>query len=106
MIKKAATIAQFAEMQTAHKKLLVDFFATWCGPCQRIGPVYTKYATDYKDKIAFAKVDVDEAGEVVDKFNITSMPTFVAFKDGKEVSRIVGGDEQQLLNFIKNLDKL
>ncbi len=106
MIKKLTKVAELNELTKANKKVLIDFFATWCGPCSKIGPVYHKYAEQYKDKMSFAKVDVDESGELVDNFNVTSMPTFVALKDGKEVSRIVGGDEQQLLNFINNLNKL
>lgn len=104
MIKKISTLNQLKELSKG--KVLVDFFATWCGPCSRIAPTYHKFADQFKDKITFTQVDVDEAADVCEKYGVTSMPTFIALKDGKEISRIVGGDEQQLLNFINNLNKV
>jgi thioredoxin len=106
MIKKVANAAQLTEIGQKNKKVLVDFFATWCGPCKKIGPVFEKYAEQYKGKMTFAKIDVDEASDAVEQFRIDSMPTFVALKDGKEVKRLQGADEIALLNFIKDLEKL
>lgn len=67
----------------------IDFWATWCGPCQMLGPVFEEISTELKD-INFAKADVDEAGEAATELGIRGVPTIVLFKDGKELTRIVG----------------
>jgi thioredoxin 1 len=75
--------------------VVIDFYANWCGPCKRIAPVYEKLADAYK-KITFLKVDVDESGELVEKFGIQAMPTFVFLKDGMIVKRVEGADMVEL----------
>ena len=70
------------------KKVLVDFFATWCGPCKMLGLVMEKF--DKKDIIPIIKVDVDEAQELSSKYKIFSVPTLIIFEDGKELKRISG----------------
>lgn len=76
---------------------LVDFFATWCGPCRMIAPVIEQLATEVSGKAKIAKVDIDEAQQITSSLQITSVPTLVLFKDGKEVQRVVG---------VKNFDYL
>jgi thioredoxin 1 len=71
--------------------VVVDFFATWCGPCKNIAPHFEKLAQVYPS-IVFLKVDVDESGELVDKYSIQAMPTFLFMKDGVIVKRIEGAD--------------
>lgn len=71
--------------------VVIDFFATWCGPCKKIAPAFEKLAEVYPT-IAFFKVDVDESQELVDQFSIQAMPTFVFMKDGVVVKRIEGAD--------------
>ncbi|MGL5713713.1 MAG: thioredoxin [Paraclostridium sp.] len=68
----------------------VDFFATWCGPCKMLSPVYNSLAKEMQDKAEFLKVDIDESIELAQKFEITTVPTVVIFKDGKEMDRLVG----------------
>lgn len=70
--------------------VLVDFFATWCGPCQMSAPIIDKMSEDYAGKVLIFKVDVDEAREIASKYNVMSIPTFVVFKDGQEVDRQIG----------------
>jgi thioredoxin 1 len=81
----------FAEkVEQAKGVVFVDFFATWCGPCQMSAPVVEKMAEDYAGKAEIYKLDVDEAREPAMKFNVMSIPTFIVFKDGQEVDRQVG----------------
>lgn len=72
--------------------VVIDFFATWCGPCKRIAPYFEDLADKYYPVVAFLKVDVDESPELVDKFNINAMPTFVFLKDGVVVKKVEGAD--------------
>ena len=76
--------------------VIIDFFATWCGPCKRIAPVYEELAEKYSN-VTFLKVDVDESEHIASKFNIESLPTFVLFKNGIEVTRIEGANLDALL---------
>lgn len=71
--------------------VVIDFFATWCGPCKRIAPTYEKLSEAFTN-ITFLKVDVDESAELVNMYDISAMPTFVFLKNGKEVKRVEGAD--------------
>lgn len=68
----------------------VDFFATWCGPCQMAAPIIDKMADDYAGKASIVKVDVDQAREPASKYGVMSIPTFIVLKDGQEVDRQIG----------------
>lgn len=78
------------EVESAKETVMVDFWATWCGPCQMAGPVVDAMADDYKGKVKIGKLDVDANQETAAKYNVMSIPTVILFKDGKEVSRKVG----------------
>lgn len=69
---------------------LVDFWAPWCPPCRAQGPIVEKLAESFDGKAVVAKVNVDEEGEAASKFGVSSIPTLVVLKDGKEVKRFVG----------------
>lgn len=69
---------------------LVDFHADWCGPCRMLAPVLEEVAKGVKGKASIAKVDIDAAQQVASQFQISSVPTMILFKDGKEVNRLVG----------------
>ncbi|XP_074661371.1 thioredoxin-like protein 1 [Tubulanus polymorphus] len=89
------------ELNSAGSKLVVvDFFATWCGPCHQIAPVFEGYATKYSNAV-FLKVDVDKLTVVTNRFNITAMPTFTFFKNKVKVDEIKGADPVALEEKIK-----
>ncbi len=76
---------------------VVDFFATWCGPCQMMAPVLEDAATDWEG-VQVVKVDTEHAHDLAEKMNVMSLPTIVFFKDGKEVSRVIGVVDKEELN--------
>ncbi len=78
------------EKQVSKGLTLVDFYANWCGPCRMISPILEQLAGEYTGKITVAKLDIDQSQEVTSKFNVTSIPTVILFKDGQEVKRVVG----------------
>lgn len=89
--------------ETAVGITLVDFYATWCGPCRMITPIVEQLAGMVKGKAKIAKVDIDKATEVTTDLQITSVPTLILFKDGKEVKRVVGvKDLEYLLNLVNS----
>ena len=73
---------------------LVDFWATWCGPCRMVAPIVEELASETPD-VTFAKVDVDENPDVAMGLGITSIPTLMLFKDGKLVDRLIGARPKQ-----------
>ena len=78
------------EVLQADRPVLVDFWATWCGPCRAIGPVLEEIAKEQGDKIKIAKVNIDEEQEFAAALGVSSIPFMVLFKDGKPVDRVVG----------------
>lgn len=70
--------------------VLVDFWAEWCGPCKMIAPILEEIADEQGDKLTIAKVNVDEAGEIAQRYQVMSIPTLIVFKDGEVAHRMVG----------------
>ena len=89
----------------ANGPAIVDFWATWCGPCKMIGPTIDQLADELEGKITVGKVDVDQCREVAVKYGVMSIPTVIYFKNGEEVKRFVGVQtKDKLLDSAKEIE--
>lgn len=89
------------EVKNANQTVLIDFFASWCGPCKMLSPIIEQLSDEIKD-VKFVKVDVDVSPELARKYEIMSIPTLVVIKDGKEQKRSVGlVDKSEILELLK-----
>ena len=82
--------------------VLVDFWATWCGPCRMVAPILDELANQYDDKLIVAKVDVDEQGELAQRFRIMNIPTLMLFKQGQLVEKAIGARPKAALEQMIN----
>ena len=80
--------------------VLVDFYADWCGPCRMLSPILEALASEMNDKMQVVKLDVDHAPKTTTTYQITSVPTMIVFKNGKEADRIVGLKDLETLKKI------
>ncbi len=78
------------EVLNSDKPVLIDFWASWCGPCRMLSPTISEIAEEYKDKVKVGKVNVDEEEELAAMFGVSSIPLLVVMKDGKVVNSAVG----------------
>lgn len=104
MVEINLTEKNFEEEVLKEEKLvLVDFWATWCGPCQMLAPVLAEFAEEHKDKLKVGKVNVDEQRDLAIKYNITSIPTLILFKNGEIINISVGFHSKAELEEIVNI---
>jgi thioredoxin 1 len=87
--------------ESKDKLIAIDFTATWCGPCQFIGPIFEALSKEYPD-VSFDKVDVDDASDIAEACGISAMPTFQFFKGGKKIDDFCGASKEKL---VEKLDK-
>lgn len=89
------------EVLKSDKPVLIDFWASWCGPCKMMSPVIDAIAEEMGEKVKVCKINIDEEQNLAVKYNVMSIPTFIVIKDGKEVSRSVGvQDKAEIIGMI------
>lgn len=91
MVTSVTSAQEFKDALTHDGLVVVDFFATWCGPCKMIAPLLEKFSVEYPTA-KFLKVDVDELGSVAKEYEVSAMPTLLFFKDGKVIQTVVGAN--------------
>jgi thioredoxin 1 len=91
MVTTVKSAQEFKEALNHDGLVVVDFFATWCGPCKMIAPLLEKFSVEYPSA-KFIKVDVDELSTVAQEYEVSSMPTLLFFKGGKIVQTVVGAN--------------
>lgn len=90
MATTVVTDQSFSDFLKSDKPVVVDFWATWCGPCKMMAPVLEELSDEYNDKLVVGKLDVDENPETAQKYGIMSIPTLLVFQNGEVVKQLVG----------------
>ncbi|KAG8720000.1 hypothetical protein FRC08_001436 [Ceratobasidium sp. 394] len=98
-------LSDFNNIINSGKPVVIDFWATWCGPCRVISPIFEELSNNIKE-VDFYKVDVDSVGDVAQEVGIRVMPTFIAFKDGNKVADVIGANPQGLQKLIRQAQGL
>ena len=92
------------EVLECEQPTIVDFWASWCGPCRMIAPVFEELSSRYSGKVKFAKVNVDENPKIPANYGVRGIPTLIMFKGGKVVDQVVGAvPKNQLENIVKKV---
>jgi thioredoxin 1 len=92
------TSENFESLKNGNEPLVVDFWATWCGPCRMVGPVISKLAEKYDGKIVVGKCDVEDNEDLASEFGIRNIPTILFFKGGEVVDKVVGAQSEAKLD--------
>jgi len=101
VVKAITSLEQWKTIISSGKPVVIDFWATWCGPCKAISPVFEKLSEDEEhSNVEFYKVDVDDQGEIAEEVGIKAMPTFLLYKDGEKVETVVGANPTKVEGLI------
>ena len=92
------TSENFESLKNGDKPLVVDFWATWCGPCRMVGPIISKLAEKYDGQIVVGKCDVEDYDELAAEFGIRNIPTILFFKNGQVIDKVVGAQSEAKLD--------
>ena len=91
----------FEEVIKTDKPVLIDFWASWCGPCRMMSPVIDEISEEMGEKVKVCKINIDEEKNLAVKYNVMSIPTFIVLKEGKEVGRSIGvQDKSEIMKMI------
>ena len=89
-------------VSNSNKPVMFDFWASWCGPCRILAPIYDEIAKELKDEVMFAKLNVDENAEIAGQYHVASIPTIIVFKKGQVTARRTGTmSKEDILNLLE-----
>ena len=98
------TKENFAELKAGNLPLVVDFWATWCGPCRMVAPIIEELAKTYEGKVVIGKCDVEECEDLAAEFGIRNIPSILFFKNGEVVDKVIGA--QPKAKFVEKIEAL
>ena len=103
VIKQVLNHAELQELIRTGKPILIDFFATWCGPCRAISPRFEDFSKAFDGRVTFIKVDVDQQPDISSALGVTALPTFIGFNNGSQVDSVRGANANALESLVQKL---